>query len=285
MHTLGVACRLGEGPVWNAAEGTLSFVDIAGRRLHRWRIADGMHDSWEMPAEPGCAVPAGAGFALALRTGFHRFDPSAARLTPLGCPGYDQGRLRFNDGRCDAAGRFWAGTMHERPDGTEAGLWCLEPDGRLRKGPHGISLSNGLAFSPDGRWMYHADSRAGRVYRHAYDPATGTPGPREPWIEIPPDEGVPDGAAVDSEGGYWVAMYGGGQLLRFSPEGRRIGRIALPVRCPTMPAFGGPDLRTLFVTSAREGRDAAELAAHPLSGQVLVLEAPVAGRREPGFAA
>jgi sugar lactone lactonase YvrE len=219
-----------------------------------------------------------------MRSGFARLDTDSGAVTMLGCPDYDHGRMRFNDGRCDPAGRFWAGTLDERRERAECGLWRLDPDDTIHRGPHGLILSNGLAFSPDGRTMYHADTEAGRIFRHAYDVATGTPGPRQAWRDFAAEQGRPDGAVVDSEGCYWVAMYGAGSVLRLGPGGEVLARIAVPTPWVTMIAFGGPDLRDLYITTSRRRRSAAELAEHPLTGRLLVTRVAVAGRPEPEFA-
>ena len=262
--------QLGEGPVWSPSDRALFFVDIPAFRVQRYDWETGNLHSWRMPSEPGSAVPAEDGsIIVALRDGFYRFVPGNNVLTRLGVPDYDPLTMRLNDGRCDAAGRFWAGTMDQTRTSNGAGLWCLDR-GQLRKGPHGVTLSNGLAFSPDGRFAYHADSVARIIYRYRYDLSNGLMDARETWFTVPDGLGDPDGAAVDVEGNYWIAMYGGGCLLKLGADGRLIAKVDVPVRCPTMVAFAGPDLRSLVVTSSRRNRPESELAAYPLSGTVLV---------------
>jgi sugar lactone lactonase YvrE len=281
---LDIDNELGESPVWSVREAALYWVDISGRRIHRLHPASGAHRAWETPSEPGClAVARSGGLVLAMRSGFARLDTDSGAVTMLGCPDYDRSRMRFNDGRCDAAGRFWAGTLDERRELADCGLWRLDPDGTIHRGPHGLILSNGLAFSPDGRTMYHADTEAGRIFRHDYDVTTGAPGQRETWLDFAPEEGRPDGAAVDAEGRYWVAMYGAGQILRLGTAGEVLARISLPTPWVTMVAFGGRDLRDLYITTSRRKRSAKELAAHPLTGRLLVARVDVPGRPEPEF--
>jgi sugar lactone lactonase YvrE len=264
--------ELGEGPVWSEHEQALYYVDIAGFRVHRldWRTRH--HQSWATPSEPGSlALTRDGALILAMRDGFHRFDPLTGTFARLGGPDYDRTVIRFNDGRCDPAGRFWAGTMDTSRAGPNAGLWCLDA-GRLREGPQGVTISNGLAFSPDGRWMYHADSTARLVYRYAFDVESGTAGERTVWFTCPPGTGDPDGAAVGRDGYYWIAMYGGGCVLRITPDGAVERTIPVPAQCPTMVAFAGPNLDTLIVTSSRRNRPASELGAYPRSGAVFAVE-------------
>ena len=299
------ASALGESPVWHAASNSLLWVDIAGRQLHCVRAEGGGQRSWPLPEEPGCIglVAAGAAPAagphglgkvvMALRSGFHLFDPDTAVLTRLTPPLFDTGRYRFNDGTVDPAGRFWAGSLFEQKTQASAGLYCLER-GRARAvtgagaaaspwREWGVKTSNGLAFSPDGRIMYHSDTPAHVVYAYDYDVRSGAVDNRRVWWRTGGDKGAadyggrPDGAAVDEDGCYWTAQYEGGRVLQLSPQGRILRVLAVPARCPTMVAFGGTDLRTLYVTSAREGRPAEELAAWPLSGFVFAIPVAVAG--------
>lgn len=274
-------CELGESPLWHPEEQALYAIDIVRRELLRWQDGTGEPQVWPLPSEPGCiALRASGGLLVACRDGLFAFERGRTeRLQP---PPFDPARQRFNDGKPDAAGRFWVGTIDDAR-APEAALYRLDAQGATRVAD-GITTSNGLAWSPDGRTMYWADTKAHTVYR--MDFANGAPGPREPWLRFPPRNpaqpldaygGRPDGAAVDEEGAYWVAMFEGQRLLRFAPDGAILQSIALPVRCPTMPCFGGPDRCTLFLTTAREKRPADELAAQPLAGAVLKLRVPVAG--------
>jgi len=214
-----------------------------------------------------------------------RFDPATGRQDRLVDAPYDTGPLRFNDGKADAQGRFWCGTICEPREPALAALYRWS-DGRLDRMAADISVSNGLGWSPDGRTMYWSDTFAHRVYAFDFDGLDGSLSKRRVFAQFPtkaPGQdlatygGRPDGAAVDSEGGYWVAMFEGQRLLRFAPDGRVLQEVPLPVRCPTMPCFGGPDLRTLYITTARAGRPAEELAAQPLAGCVLSLRVDVPG--------
>lgn len=264
----------GEGPVWSVAEQALWWVDIPGRRLFRLRWSDRGLQSWLMPSEPGSMAPASDGsVVVALRNGFHRFEPDSGRLTLIAAPSYDTRTVRLNDGRCDPRGRFWAGTMDTTRTGPNGRLWGLDA-GRLIGGFGEVYVSNGLAFSPDGRWMYHADSQTRTIRRYAYDPATGGVGQGDVWCVTPAELGDPDGASVDAAGRYWIAMAGGGCLLCLGEDGREVARVETPLRWATMVTFAGPALDEVIVTSGRRNRPAEELAAYPHSGAVLVGRIP-----------
>lgn len=292
VHALPVPpCGLGESPFWHPGEGALYWVDIPGRALHRYAPPAGEygaeHRHWELPSEPGSIAPLpGGALLMAMRDGLFRFDPGSGTRERLAAPPYDPAQERFNDGRADPQGRFWVGTIYEPRQPPRAALYRW--DGvRLDRMAGDLTVSNGLAFSPDGRTMYWADTSAHRVDALDFDGHDGSLSRRRAFVQFATRDaaqsagqaygGRPDGAAVDAEGAYWVAMYEGGRLLRLAPDGTLLQDLALPVRCPTMPCFGGADLRTLYVTSARDKRPADELAALPLSGGVLALRVPVPG--------
>lgn len=280
------ACRVGESPLWHPHEQVLYWCDIPGRALHRWNPASGRHDEWRFSGDAACCAPLeGGDMIVALRAGLVRFDPRTGQCVALADAPYDTATERFNDGKADAHGRFWVGTIYEPRDAARAALYrfagkCLE---RIAGD---ITTSNGLAWSPDGRTMYWSDTKAHVIY--ALDVgADGEPAQhrrvfarfpaKEPGADAAAYGGRPDGAAMDAEGCYWVAMYEGRRVLRLSPSGELLRVVALPVSCPTMPCFGGPDLRTLFITTAREDRPADELAREPLAGRVLQMRVDVPG--------
>ncbi|MDB5933684.1 MAG: gluconolactonase [Massilia sp.] len=281
---------VGECPVWNAAEGCLYWVDIDGFAVHRLIPSSGAHRSWPMDSEPSAlALAPGSGLVVALRSGFAHLDTGSGKLTPIAPAPFDPATTRFNDGRVDPAGRFWVGTMFEPRTPPVAEMYCLERGSVRRVWSGGMTVSNGLAFSPDGRWMYHADTTSHRIDRYPFDAATGAVADAQPFHRFSDDKaaadygGRPDGAAVDSEGAYWCAMFEGGRLLRFAADGTLLREVKLPLRCPTMIAFGGEDLRTLYITSAGRKRSDAERAQYPLSGCVLSLRVDVAGLPEPHY--
>jgi sugar lactone lactonase YvrE len=280
---------LGESPVWLDDERALLWLDIPGRGLHEWRAADGRHRHWALPAEPGCCAPLPDGrLLLAMRDGLWRFDRADGRRERLAPPPYDPARERFNDGKADPQGRQWAVTIYEPRDQPAAALYRYA-DGRLDRVAGGVTVSNGLAWSPDGATLYWSDTQAHRIDALDFDGRDGGMTNRRALARFPPKTvqhgavglerygGRPDGAAVDAEGAYWVAMYEGQRLLRLAPDGALLQALPLPVRCPTMPCFGGDDGRTLFVTTARDKRPAAELAAQPWAGCVLMARVAVPG--------
>jgi sugar lactone lactonase YvrE len=286
------AMQVGESPLWHPADAALYWVDIGGFTIHRLHPASGKHAQWRLDSEPASlGIHANGGLVVALRSGFAHFDPASGVANPIAPAPYDTATTRFNDGRVDAAGRFWVGTIFEPRDRQAAEMYCLERGRVNLKWSGGMMNSNGLAFSPGQRHMYHADTAAHRVDVYDFDPATGAAAGKQTFVQFAADKtaldygGRPDGAAVDSEGAYWCAMFEGGRLLRFAPDGTLLRELALPLRCPTMLAFGGDDLRTLYITSASHGRSAEELARYPLSGELLSLRVDVAGRAEHAYEA
>ncbi len=277
---------LGESPFWHSDEAALYWCDIPGRALHRWHPGRAEHRQWAFDTEPACAAPLpGGALLLGMRDGLFRFDPATGERTRLAPPPYDPAVERFNDGKADPQGQFWAGTIYEPRTAPQAALYRWA-GGKLHRVAGDITTSNGLAWSPDARTLYWSDTKAHVVRAFDVDPLEGrlSRGREfarfEPRAEGQPLEaygGRPDGAAVDIEGGYWVAMFEGQRLLRLGPDGAITRELRLPVRCPTMPCFGGADGRTLFVTTARQGRPAEELAAQPLAGCVLSLRVEVPG--------
>lgn len=293
LRPVSATCLLGESPFWHPQEQCLYWVDIPGRQICRLDPVSGQELRWDVPSEPGCIAPSRhGGLLVAHRNGIDRFDPVEGRcLERIVDAPYDPTLQRFNDGRCDANGRFWIGTLYEPRDQALAGLYCLERPGddgpvtlTLRAGD--ATTANGLAWSADGLAMYWADSKTHRIDCFGFDPATGALSGRQVWKRFPnqgetpvgqPYGGRPDGAAVDIEGCYWTALYEGGRLLRLSPQGETLLDIDLPVRCPTMPAFGGSDLRTLYLTTASIKRSPEEMANTPWAGKVLALTVDVPG--------
>lgn len=282
---LSTRMQLGECPIWHTQEAALYWIDIDGRAVHRFDPAQSTHSLWAMPSEPGCiAFNAAGGLLVALRSGLALLDTGSGKLTQLASAPYDTATTRFNDGRCDAAGRLWVGTIYEPRDHPHAALFCVE-HGAIRDSGKRATVSNGLAFSPDNKTMYHADTTSHRIFAYDYAIDTGSIGDSRLVKQFATDKlhnygGRPDGATVDSEGGYWCAMYEGGRLLRLAPDGEILREILLPVRCPTMLAFGGDDLRTLYITSVSKNRSAAEIEEYPLSGCVLSMRVDVAGLPE-----
>jgi sugar lactone lactonase YvrE len=282
---LDVRASLGECPVWSAAERVLYWVDINAPSLNRFDPATGRNTAMPMPESIGCfALRRGGGFVVALRGGVWLAQQDGTLQERLAPAPYDPAHHRFNDGRCDPHGRFFAGSMNESRDAPTAALYRLEPDGALTRILSGMTISNGLAWSPDGRTMYHADTPTQVVHAYDYDGTTGMPANGRVLARFAAEDERPDGAAVDRDGCYWTAQYRGGRLKRIAPDGRLVSEHPLPAMCPTMCAFGGDDLRTLYVTTARQMRDADELGRLPQSGGLFAMRVDVPGLPEPAFA-
>ncbi|MGO4526527.1 SMP-30/gluconolactonase/LRE family protein [Microvirga sp. 2MCAF35] len=283
---LDLRAELGECPIWDADEQALFFVDIKGRALHRFRPATGEHAVRAMPEEIGCiGFRKGGGFIAGFRSGLWLLDSEGHRETKLADNPEDQRTSRFNDGRVDPAGRFLAGTIDEPKDGGRAHLYRYDNRG-LTTLASGLLTSNGVAFSPDGRTLYHSDTPTFTVWRYAYDPVSGEATDKALFVRLQPtgtDRGRPDGAAVDAEGCYWTALFEGGRLQRYAQDGKLMAEYPVPARCPTMICFGGADLKTLYVTSARTGRSADELEAFPHSGSLFSMPVDVPGLPETRF--
>jgi sugar lactone lactonase YvrE len=280
------ASLLGESPLWHPVEQVLYWTDIPGKALHRFDTGQRQHRQWAFEQEIGSLAPMrDGGLLLAQRDGLWRFDTATGERRRLAEAPYDPGFERFNDGKCDPQGRFWSGTLYEPRDPALAALYRFGPDGLVQIAGD-ITVGNGLGWSPDGRTLYYSDTKAHTIYASDFDPRTGQPGARRVFASFPPKQpdqdlnvygGRPDGAAVDAEGCYWTSLFEGQRLLRLSPNGAVLQEIRLPVRCPTMPCFGDTDLKTLFITTSREKRPAAELEAQPLAGRVLTMRVEVPG--------
>jgi sugar lactone lactonase YvrE len=282
---LDVKASLGECPVWSVKEQVLYWVDINAPSLNRFDPATGRNSAMPMPESIGCfALRRSGGFAIALRDGVWLADADGTLRQKVADAPYDPDHHRFNDGRCDAAGRFFVGSMNERRDANSATLIRIGPDHVATEVLRDIMISNGLAWSPDGRTMYHADTPAHVIRAYDYDAVTGMPSRSRVFAQWTGETDRPDGAAVDSAGNYWSAFYRGGRVVKLSPQGSILAEYATPAMCPTMCAFGGADLRTLFVTSARQMREADELARLPQSGGIFALAVDTPGLPEPQFA-
>jgi sugar lactone lactonase YvrE len=277
---------LGESPLWHPREQVLYWCDIPGKALLRFDPAGGDLRHWAFDTEPACVAARLDGtLLLGMRDGLWRFDTATGERTREAEPPYDPAKERFNDGKVDPQGRFWVGTIYEPRDPALASLHRYAR-GRLVKMADGITVSNGLAWSPDGRTMYWSDTKAHTVFAFDFDGSDGSVSRRRVFAQFPVKQpgqdlatygGRPDGAAVDAEGCYWSALFEGQRLVKLAPTGELLREVVLPVRCATMPTFGGPDLKTLYITTARENRPAAELAMQPLAGCVLALDVDVPG--------
>jgi len=279
-------CRslLGEGPFWDVEEQRLYWVDIKRREIHRFDPVSGKDESWPTHEDIGSLAPrAEGGLVTALKSGFHFYDLARGEARAVALPDDHPERNRFNDGKTDRQGRFWAGSMDDLEKEASGGLYRLTPDLRLDCMVQEIICSNSLCWSPDSRTMYYADSWKHTVWAWDFDPVTGDIENRRVFVEIPAGDGAPDGATVDAEGGVWIAQWGGWRVVRYDPGGRIERSIALPVRQPTCPMFGGRDLDVLYVTSASIKLSPEALARQPQAGSLFAIDAGVKGLPEARF--
>jgi sugar lactone lactonase YvrE len=283
---LDARAALGECPRWDLAEAKLYWVDIPARLLHCFDPSTGTDISRSFEQKLACfALRRSGGFVLALEDGFALLDRFDGEPQPI-LPQIEAHRPdnRFNDGRCDSMGRFWAGTLDGTKKLENGALYRLDPDLSIRRMAAGVTTANGLAFSPDERTLYWADTPKHVIHAYAFDRAEGTIGARRIFASFPLGNGRPDGASVDEAGFYWSALYAGNRVVRISPEGEIVAEIAIPALNCTMIAFGGADLKTAYVTTARQGLNADDLAANPLSGGIFSFRVDVPGLPEHRFA-
>jgi L-arabinonolactonase len=286
---LDIRARLGECPVWCRRSNSLYWIDIHAPSLNRFDPSTGENRVWMLPEPIGSFALSDdrSTVLVALKSGLSRFDLESAVLTPLVAPEPDLPHNRMNDGRCDRQGRFWVGSMRDPPDpaAPTGTLYRFDPSGRLTPMVGGLYVSNGLAFSPDGRTIYHSDSfpAVRAIWAWDLDVANGVIANRRLYVDTHGMPGRPDGGAVDADGCYWSAATDGWELVRFTPAGVVDRRIALPVSKPSMLAFGGERLDTIYVTSIRPAN--VDLSNQPLAGSLFAVEgAGIAGLPEPLFA-
>ena len=275
---LHAQASLGEGSLWNPATERLYWVDIEGRALHVFDPATGADRRYPTGKRIGTVVPMRNGNALvALQTGIHELDLETGHLTRLADPVTDE-HLRFNDGKCDPAGRFWVGTFDFLGRARAGTLYRFDPDGSTHIMLRHITNSNGIAWSLDQRTMYYIDTPTLTVQAFDYDNATGSIANGRVVVQFPAGIGWPDGMTLDAEGKLWVALWGGGAVQRYDPAtGALLAVVQVPAPFTSSCAFGGPELRTLYITSARGGLSPQQLQEFPLSGDVFAVEPGVRG--------
>jgi L-arabinonolactonase len=283
---LAVPALLGESPVWCQTDQVLYWVDIKKPALHRFNPLNGTSETWPMPEDIGClGLRQSGGAIVALRSGFAYVDFRTGEVRKAASPELKApADMRFNDGRCDRRGRFWAGTLHERRDPGTASLYRFDPGGGCTQMVEGVTISNGISWSPDSRTMYFADSWQRTIFHFDFEPDSGTPYNQRVFAELPSGSGVPDGATVDSEGFLWSANFDGGCITRYAPNGSVDRVIQMPIQRPTSCAFGGQDLTVLYVTSASINLTEEQRAAAPLAGGLFAIDVGVKGLPEPRFA-
>jgi len=273
---LNTRSQLGEGPLWHPDEKLLYWTDIEKHYLYRWKPGEG-------PEEFKIGLPVGAfgfrgsgGLVLAVKDGFAFYDPSREQLEYIHRLENLPEDARFNDGKVDPQGRFWAGTMSDR---AENHLYRLDPDHSLHVMLDEVRISNGIGWSSDSKLMYYTDTPTLRIDLFDFDPESGEISNRRVFAQNPQGDGFPDGLTVDSEGCVWIALWDGWKVVKFTPDGRIDAEVRLPVQRPTSCTFGGEGLKELFITSAFTGLDAQELEAQPGAGGIFRVEPGASGMR------
>lgn len=271
-----LGAQLGEGPIWSPREHAVWFVDIKGRRVHRYEEQSKALRSWDAPEDVGFVVPlARGGFMCGLKSGLHAFEPAAGAFELITRVDSDRPRNRLNDAHVDAAGRLWFGTMDDDESKPTGALYRFDARG-LARCDDGYVITNGPATSPDGRTLYHIDT-LGRVI-YAFDlGADGALANRRVFARVDEDGVYPDGPAVDAAGCIWVGLFGGWGVNRYSPQGELLATLELPVANCTKPAFGGEDRRTLYITTAWKGLSDRQRAEQPLAGGLFAVRLDTPG--------
>ncbi|MEC3878456.1 SMP-30/gluconolactonase/LRE family protein [Parapedobacter sp. 10938] len=279
-----VSCELGEGPVWDKDQNRLLWVDILRGTVHEWYPGDRRHVSKEFPIKIGAiALTEDGGLVAATRNGFAMLDLQDQSIAPLTDPESKLPNNRFNDGKCDPVGRFWAGTMDEVTGERGAGsLYMLDESGQALTKISNVSCSNGLAWSADQKTMYYIDTPTREVVAFDFDSEAGEISNKRVVFDVPQADGLPDGMTIDAEGMLWVALWGGWKIARWNPKtGEKLTEINLPVSQVTSCAFGGSNLNDLYITSAKVGLSAESLASQPLAGALFVVKNMDVGGMEP----
>ena len=281
------AATLGEGTLWSVRQQALYWVDILGHQLHRFDPATSGQASWSFDEEVSAVAERASqsGLLVSLRRGFAFFDAETGHLQRLHEPEPERSGNRFNDGKCDARGNFWGGTMDFDCKAATGALYRYSPDGRCTRMTDGYAVTNGPTWSLDGRTLFFNDTVESRIFAFDHDIATGALTGRRLWLAFPPVDGYPDGMTTDADGRLWIAHWGAGCVTGHDPvSGAELARITLPTSHITNCAFGGPGLRTLFITSACSGLSLAQRAAQPLAGGLFSVEMNCQGLPSTPFA-
>jgi sugar lactone lactonase YvrE len=281
---LASRARLGECPVWDSVRGRLDWIDVYNHRVHEFDPISGRDrfvDTGDVVT--AIALAASGRLLVALRDRLAFLHLEYGEIEPLCRLAFARPDTRLNDGKCDPQGRFWVGSMSQARG--QAALYRYDSDGTLRVMETGLTLSNGLGWSPDGATFYLTDSAAQRIYAYQFDGAAGQLHDPRVFVELDDDGVEPDGLAVDEDGVVWSALWNGWCVARFDPDGHEMGRISLPVQCPTSLAFGGPDMTDLYITSASVGLSQAEIQRSFLAGDVLHISVSSPGLLVRAFAA
>lgn len=266
-----------EGPVWVSRDRALWFTCIKTPRIYRYDPASGEQRSWAAPGQCGFVLPAaGGGFIAGLQSGLHRFDEATGVFDLLVDPEPARPGNRLNDATVDPSGRLWFGTMDDGEAADTGAIYRLGANGQAVRSSPWVSITNGPAVSGDGRTLYHVDTLGGIIYACTID-ANGGLTDRSVFVTIPNDEGYPDGPTVDAEGCVWISLYNGWAIRRYSPRGELLETVRMPVSAITKVAFGGPDLKTLFATTANKHLDAGGRTEQPQAGDLFQFNVDVPG--------
>lgn len=282
-----VPAELGEGALWHPGRQSLFWIDILGHKVFETTLRDPATTTRDVGQRVGAVTPTRAGGLIAaLQNGLHRVDLATGQTTFFACPPeHDAKTVRFNDAKCDPRGRLWAGTMALDESGHKGALYRFEADGRSRRMREQVSVSNGLAWSPDHRTLYYIDSPTRSVQAFDYDADTGDLGRPRVAIDLATTNGYPDGCTIDTDGNLWIAFWDGACVMRWDPvHARLLDTLHLPVARVTTCTFGGPGLDTLFITTAATGLSAADRAAQPQAGFVFTAQPGARGFVTDGFA-
>ena len=280
-----IQTNLGEGPIWNAAKNELYWVDINAGRFYKTTFPNGLVESFEIGQRLGAlALRAEGGLVMAVQNGFGFFDEATQTFTLLdNFVADNHPKIRFNDGAVDPRGRFFAGTMDMTEKEALGKLYRLDKDHTLHQQEENIYISNGMGWSLDHQTFFYIDTLTHSVAAYDYDLATGNIANKRIFIQFTSKE-YPDGMTIDSEGGFWIAFWGAAKIGHFDANGKRIEDISIPALQPTSCCFGGPDMTTLFITSAARGLSSKQMKEMPLNGRLFMLETNIRGQEEPRFA-
>lgn len=284
-HILPSRNKLGEGPVWDANEQVLYWVDIRNNSYARFDPASGLQDVYDVGVPIGVlAVRSRGGLVMATKNGFAFWDPKVRRLEYIKNPEQGKPYMRFNDGEVDSRGRFWAGSMSEADNSQPEGvLYRLDPDLSIHVMETGLGISNGLGWSPDDKIMYLTDSAKGTIYAYDFDAETGGITNRRVFVDATNESYDPDGLKIDSQGYVWSACWNGAKVLRYTPEGKLDRTIDVPALRPTSCVFAGSDLTDLYITSSRDALTQGQLEDYPFSGDLFRLRTDVKGLQQHKF--
>lgn len=272
-----VGAELGEGPFWSATEEAVWFVDIKGNRIHRFHEPTGKRQSWDTPPDPSFILPTRDGrLVVGLRAGLHYFDQATGDVTLIQAVEPNATHNRLNDGFVDAEGYLWFGSMDDNETDATGALYQLVKRGECRRRDKDYVITNGPCTSPDGRTLYHTDTLKKEIYAFTKK-RNGELSGKRLFAEIADGDGYPDGPMCDSHGTLWTGLFGGGGLNRYTPAGELIGKLELPVSNVTKQAFGGRDLRTLYITTAWKGLTSEQRAEQPLAGGLFRVHVDVPG--------